>query len=89
MKAIISKQKPFHIIPDTKHQAMYRLQWKDGSTSVKYYNPEDPMDDGGPNSYGMYNLTRANDILANYSSYIEAMKLGKRMKGNKCAKKPH
>ena len=64
---------------------MYRLQWKDDSKSVKYSDPGDPMNDGGPNSYGMYNLTRAKDILRRYSNYVEEMKLSKRMQGNKLA----
>ena len=70
------------IIPDKRHPHMYRLQWKDGSKSVKYYDSEDPMDDGGHNSYGMYNLTRAKDILRNYDCYLAAIKLGERSRGN-------
>ena len=77
MKAIISKQKPIGIVADKQHAGMYRLQWRDGSLSCKYYDPEDPMDDGGPNSYGMYSLTRAKDILKNYNEYARVMKLAK------------
>ena len=65
MKAVISEECPLKIVPDKKYPNMYRLEWKDGSQSVKYYDPDDPMPDGGPNSYGMYNLTRAKDILKN------------------------
>ena len=72
---------------------MCRLQWKDGSVSVKYYDFDSPIeacaftqaddkrklarDDGGPNSYGMYNLTRAKDILKNYDEYVRVMGLAK------------
>jgi len=77
VKAVISEEKAIKLVPDKRHPNMYRLQWKDGSTSVKYYDPEDPMDHGGPNSYGMYNLTRAKDILKNYNEYIRVMRLSK------------
>jgi hypothetical protein len=62
-------QRPVRIIPDKKYPNMYRLQWRDKSISVEYYDSRDPMKDGGPNSYGMYNLTRAKDILKNYREY--------------------
>jgi hypothetical protein len=85
MKAIISKEPPIKIVPDSRYPDMYRLQWKDGSKSVEYIDPEDqPMsDDSSVSSYGMYNLTRAKDILKNYSLYVEAMKHTKRMRGNR------
>jgi hypothetical protein len=75
MKAVISKHKPVRVVPDIKHPAMHRLEWKDGSKSVKYIDPEDqPMPDGNPvSSYGMYNETRAKDILKNYGSYVDGM----------------
>jgi hypothetical protein len=62
-------QRPVRIIPDKKYPNMYRLQWRDKSISVEYYDSRDPMSDGGPNSYGMYNLTRVKDILKNYDTY--------------------
>lgn len=62
-------QRPIKIIPDKKYPNMYRLQWRDKSISVEYYDSRDPMPDGGPDSYGMYNLTRAKDILKNYGEY--------------------
>jgi hypothetical protein len=67
MKAVISEECPIKIVPDKKYSNMYRLEWKDGSQSVKYREPGGPLEDGNPiGSYGMYNLTRAKDILRNY-----------------------
>jgi hypothetical protein len=71
------EEKPIRIIPDKKYPDMYRLQWKNGDVSIRYWAPEDHMDDGGPNSCGMYNLTRAKDILRNYGEYVRVMKLAK------------
>ena len=62
--------KPVRIVKHETHKGMYRLEWADGTRSVKYYDPENPMKDGGPNSYGFYNKTRALDILKNYDSYL-------------------
>jgi hypothetical protein len=73
-------------IPDKKYPNMYRLQWRDGSQSVKYKDPNGPLEDGDPiGSYGMYNLSRAKDILRNYKSYIDAMKQSEAMAGNSLA----
>src|SRR5260370_41610674 len=48
--------------------------------------PNGPLEDGDPiGSYGMYNLTRAKDILKNYSSYIVSMKRSEGMAGNSLA----
>jgi hypothetical protein len=87
LKAIISEEPPIKIVPDKRHPNMYRLQWKDGSKSVKSSDPNDqPMPDNNPiSSYGMYNLTRAKDILRNYDEYVEAMKLSERMQKNSLA----
>jgi hypothetical protein len=87
MKAVISEEPPIKIVADKKHPNMYRLQWKDGSLSVKYSDPNDqPMPDNNPvSSYGMYNLTRAKDILRRYGDYVDEMKLGKRSNGNSFA----
>ena len=60
-------EKPIRIIKDKKYPEMYRLQWKNGDISVKYGLESD----GGPTSYGMYNLTRAKDILRNYGEYAK------------------
>jgi hypothetical protein len=61
MKAVISDRRPVRIIPHKRHEGVYRLQWADGSVSVKYTDPTDNMQDGNPvSSYGFYNLSRAN-----------------------------
>src|SRR5467141_1984704 len=87
MNAVISEEHPIKIVSDKRHPGMYRLQWKDGTKSVKYSDPEDqPMPDGNPvSSYGMYNVTRAKDILRRYGDYVDEMKLSKRMQGNNLA----
>ena len=83
MKAVISDECPGKIAPDSKYPNMYRLQWKDGSLSGKYKEPGGPLEDGDPiGSYGMYNLTRARDILRNYDKYVDKMKLSQRSRGN-------
>jgi hypothetical protein len=78
-------EKPIRIVPDKKYPKMYRLQWANGDVSVRYWDNDNPMDDGGPNSYGMYNLTRAKDILKNYASYIDNQRLCISMKDNSLA----
>ena len=71
MKAFLSDEAPVRIVPDAKYPKMYRLEWSDGSKSVRYRDPDGPLEDGDPiGSYGMYNLTRANDMLRNYRSYV-------------------
>ena len=86
MKAVISEEHPIKIVPDKRHPDMYRLQWKDGSKSVKYKDPNGPLEDGDPiGSYGMYNLTRAKDILRRYGDYVDEMKLSERMQKNSLA----
>lgn len=65
---------PVRIVPDSKYPDMYRLEWKDGSKSVSYIDPDlPPMKDKYPeHTYGLYNRTTANDILRNWSSYRDA-----------------
>lgn len=68
-------ERPIRIIPDTKYPNMYKLQWKNGDISVRYWDGI-PMDDGIPiTSYGLYNLTRAKDILKHYREYAKNIAL--------------
>lgn len=61
---------PVGIVKDTKYSKMYRLVWADGSKSIRYTDPDLPsMEDGGPHTYGLYNLIMANDILRNWKQY--------------------
>lgn len=72
IKELDQDESPIRIVPDSKYPDMYRLEWKDGSKSVRYWDPElPPMKDGGPHTYGLYNLSRANDILRNWKEYRE------------------
>lgn len=66
---------PIKIIRDKKYSNMYRLQWKNGDVSIKYWDGTPEPDGINITSYGMYNLSRANDILRNYQDYANNMAL--------------
>lgn len=69
--------KPIRIIEDNKYPKMYRLQWKNGDISIRTWEEGCPKRDGYQESYGMFNKTRALDILKNYAEYERALALRK------------
>lgn len=69
--------KPIRIIEDKKYPNMYRLQWKNGDISIRTWEEGCPTRDGYQESYGMFNKTRALDILKNYAEYKHNLELRK------------
>lgn len=83
--------KPIRIIEDKKYPNMYRLQWKNlasersvdgargasGDISIRTWEEGCPKRDGYQESYGMFNKTRALDILKNYAEYKHNLELRK------------
>jgi hypothetical protein len=73
---MFDEEKPVRIVKDKKYPNMYRLQWENGDISVSYFDPDKKIEkDKGPHTYGLYNLTRAKDILKNYYEYKRAYEL--------------
>lgn len=76
IKELNQDELPVRIVKDTKYAKMYRLQWSDKSVSIRYFDPNlPPMENGGPHTYGLYNYSRACDILKNYREYRHNMTL--------------
>lgn len=67
------EEKPKRIVEDNKYPGMYRLEWKTGDISVKYWDGEEMSDGIAISSFGMYNLSRATDILQHYRRYRKNM----------------
>lgn len=73
---MFDEKRPIGVVRDKKYPNMYRLLWTNGDTSVKYTDPNRKLEkDLGPHTYGLYNLTRAKDIIKNYYEYKRAYEL--------------